>query len=612
MFLLGLLSIIQIVFLPGYLAARALRMAEDGAIKTWILSFTLSLVINHLLVFALVIFHAYNRVSLYSIFGLELLLLAWMQYAALGMPSASLFAKDRQRISDLRTQMNQSEAPARWIGNVVIFSAVSTLFIYLQRFTTSGHIFTAWDSVVSWNRWAVEWHNNDFPTWIFQYPQLLPTNMSITYMFMGNATVQLFAKMIMPLFPLTILLAVTDLGLRLKNLALIFSITTTGALLLWLAGDLVDSGLADIPMACIAFSAVYMLLLSTNAASETETRKYLLIGAVFCAGASLTKQPGICLAAAYPVLSFLLVPEQQNGSGITARAKTAALLYGTSAVLIAPWYLFIWITGMGMNNLSYLASESVHQGRSWLERLSFAMNLVEGGLGRILTYWIIPLALFFGAYHRTWRWLLIAVVVPWFFAWAMLFSYDIRNLALAIPFVGVIIGVGLYDLCRMYVEKVAMAIVRAEWKVIALALLIASLILSFVYPSERLVRHQVELQKRMGYERVNNALYEYQKTNGFKGKIATRYQLLGFLPGLKEYYSQLEVSGVTLEQFLHSVEDVNPGYFLWQRSQTDPRIDRFVRDKINSRDYAVIFDVDGYELIELRDRHIGNSARVRN
>lgn len=601
MILLGFLSVIQIVFLPGYIVARSLHLDRDGAIKTWLLAFPLSLVINHFMVVALVVAHAYTIAAVYFIFGVELLLLTWMELAGTGAAAADLWARDRERIARLLSHADQRKIAERRIARAAMISALFTIFIYLHRFSSSGHIFTAWDAVVSWNRWAVEWYQNKFPTWMFQYPQLLPTNMSLTYAFMGDASVQLFAKMIMPLFPLTILLAIGDLGLRLKHFGLILSITTTAALLLWLAGDSMDSGLADLPMASMAFAALYMLLLSKTTANDAERRKALVIGAVLAGGAALTKQPGICLVLAYPVLAFLLAGPEK-GSSIAIRAKSAAILYATSAIVIAPWYLFVWLSGIGANNLQYLASGTVHGGRSGMERMNFALGSIADHLGRLWTYLLVPLGLIFGAADRTWRWLLIGIVAPWFFAWVMLFSYDMRNLALAIPFAGVITGVGLYDLCRMCVEKLPWSFIKARWRVVMPALAAMAVLAAIVvYPDDRLIRHQIELQKLIGYQRVNNALYEYEQSKGFSGKIATRYQFLGYLPGLKQYYVPLEVSGVTLDQFLRTVQQLRPAYFLWQRSQTDPQIDSYVRAKIDSRQYGVIFNIDGFELIELAE-----------
>jgi hypothetical protein len=592
---------------------------DDGALKTWILSFTISLIINHLLVFVLVTFHVYGSALLYFVFGIELLILIWMQHARLGTPATRLIADDQQRVRVLIRQVDGIQVPRRWVAQFVMVSAAIMIIIYLERFITADHIFTGWDAIVSYNRWAVEWYKNQFPTWTLswgvglrsvQYPQLLPCNISITYAFMGNPTVQLFAKMIMPLFPLTILLAVLDLALRSKNLGLVFSVTTTGALLLWLAGDRMDSGYADIPMACLAFASVYMLLLSKDAASATERNKYLFIGAVLCAGAALTKQPAVYLAAVYPLLSFLLVLDQPADGHIKLKARTVALLYCTSALLIAFWYVFTGTTGLGANILAYVAGAVVHNGRNALERVSFAITSIQTILGPILTYLIIPLGLSFGACHRTLRWLLIGVVIPWFFAWAVLFSYDFRNLALAIPFIGVIAGVGLYEALSGSAATFAINTIRRQWRLAAVPLVLVGVVLGLLYPDRRLVHHQFELQKLIGHQQVNQLLYKYQQTHGFKGIIATDYQLLGYLPGLQQYYKEVPIKGVTLEQFRRIVAELQPAYFLWRRHHADRQIDKYVREKLSSGEYVINFELDGYEMIELRGPGVGHSSRA--
>src|SRR5262245_44762997 len=100
MLLLGILSVLQISFLPGYLIVRALRM-DDGAIKTWILSFTLSVLFNHWLVVALVTMHGYHGLTVYAIFAVELGILGWMEFAGLGTPIGALVAGDQKRVKEL-------------------------------------------------------------------------------------------------------------------------------------------------------------------------------------------------------------------------------------------------------------------------------------------------------------------------------------------------------------------------------------------------------------------------------------------------------------------------------------------------------------------------------
>ena len=67
---LGLLSVVQVAFLPGYLVLCALRLAVRPA-QTLVLSFALSLVLNHFLVLALVLLGCYRAGVMYAIFALE-------------------------------------------------------------------------------------------------------------------------------------------------------------------------------------------------------------------------------------------------------------------------------------------------------------------------------------------------------------------------------------------------------------------------------------------------------------------------------------------------------------------------------------------------------------
>ena len=44
------------------------------------------------------------------------------------------------------------------------------------------------------------------------------------------------------------------------------------------------------------------------------------------------------------------------------------------------------------------------------------------------------------------RWLILLVAAPFGFLWALGFSYDLRNLALAVPFLGAAAGIGIAEL----------------------------------------------------------------------------------------------------------------------------------------------------------------------
>ena len=97
MALLGVLSLGQIVFLPGYLLLRTLRVGT-GVLGTCILSFALSLVINHVLVAGLVVLGVYRPAVVYAVFAAELVLLLAVDRRRLRMGLAEALAACRQRM----------------------------------------------------------------------------------------------------------------------------------------------------------------------------------------------------------------------------------------------------------------------------------------------------------------------------------------------------------------------------------------------------------------------------------------------------------------------------------------------------------------------------------
>jgi hypothetical protein len=94
-----------------------------------------------------------------------------------------------------------------------------------------GTVFSSWDAVVSWNQWAIAWAASQVPMYTRFYPQLIPANWSITYVLLGTTEIQFFAKSIMPLFALLMLLGLFNLSLQTRNYYFLISIVLLGPLL---------------------------------------------------------------------------------------------------------------------------------------------------------------------------------------------------------------------------------------------------------------------------------------------------------------------------------------------------------------------------------------------
>jgi len=182
---LGLLSVVQVAFLPGYLVLCALRLAVRP-VQTLVLSFALSLVLNHFLVLALVLLGCYRAGVLYAIFALEAAVFAWTARKWPQLTVADVAAEGDSPIfvAPLRVAGENRESPherLRKPGRVplaqaLIAGAACLLMIGFAAhgLLHAGDIFREWDAVVSWNRWALDWAANSLPHTTAEYPQLLP------------------------------------------------------------------------------------------------------------------------------------------------------------------------------------------------------------------------------------------------------------------------------------------------------------------------------------------------------------------------------------------------------------------------------------------------------
>jgi hypothetical protein len=493
MTLLGILSLAQIVVLPGYLALRVLRVGA-GAVRTCVLSFALSLVINYYLVAGLVHLGAYRPSVIYAIFAAELAWLAaldgwrlrtclvdvaavWRQrarafFGELENPEHLPLAVEtdtnpkRKRGSQVASSLthqvsmdsanpnrgqysptaSQPSGPALALRRAMLAAAVLVIGGFaLSGLAQVGQIFQQWDAVVSWNRWAVDWAAGRLPSATSFYPQLLPTNLSLSYVFVQSSQVWIFAKSFQFLFCLLLLLAMLDMARLQGNFGYVPGVVITyGLLVAMLRFRMLNSGYADVPLAFFALATVYAIMLAQGTRLASQRAKYLMLGVAMAAGAAATKQMGLYIAALYPLLAWRFV---LRGEGSGRWWKQVALLvemWTIIGILVSPWYLYKFFdfrAGGDTNNTLALLTD-FHEGRNLWQRMAhggamIAESLTPGGAALLA----ISMAASLG--DRFQRWLVALVVLPLGLLWAIAFSYDLRNLALILPLAGSAAGIGL-------------------------------------------------------------------------------------------------------------------------------------------------------------------------
>ena len=457
MFLLGIISLCQLLFIPGYLVTRFLGIS-DGIIKTVLLSFSLSLVINHYLVVILTTLNSYNRPALAIILTIEIVLLCWLSRNALTTPLSNYVDILHSRLG---LPWNK-----KCFHTIDCFVAISLVYFSFQFFTNIGNVFDGWDPVMSWNRWAIDWYGGKFPRLTWHYPQLLPSAWSMTYIFLGTQKIQFFATAIMPLFPLFSLLSLFDLWKRKNESAYGYAIPSLALIYIAFLYVEINKGYADFPVAFMAFMAIYILLRLDTNQSNKYMAKHLLLGIICCAGTALTKQAGLYLVAVYPLLCHFTVIRNISNIKKIHTLYVGLISYVLLICLVAPWYLFVndrISKGLDQSEVPYVTNE-IYKGADLRTRVinsfgtvfndtttNFEVLFQLDKLGQNIFFQIVTITCFMtlvffvyrGSHAYVSKLLFVLIAVPFYIIWCLYFSYGVRNLAMILPVIGVIAGHGI-------------------------------------------------------------------------------------------------------------------------------------------------------------------------
>jgi hypothetical protein len=431
----GVLSLLQMTILPGTVILRLLNLEPASSVQRAIYTFCMSLLANYGVNSVLFALDLYHPAAVWLLIVAEVLYLAFSRGGILG----------ESRIeADVCTR-------ASGVADVCSALALAALLVYgwiwLRDF---GSVFSQWDDVVSWDRWAMGWfhHSVEGPG---LYPQLMPANWSIAYQLTGNTDVKLFHKALMGLFPLVAILCLSDFDR--------FPIVPPGAgrlagfvcavLMVYVWNfDFILSGYVDIASSCFAIVSLYALF---------DWQAGLVHGifpAALAAGCVVTKQGGIYILLVILVLMWLHARKKSRGVySILAVAAVVLAVTLPYLIQIAPIVL-----GRQASNLPLL-TQSLHQGRAYPQRWLYAWSQLTGVRGADYA-WIVPTIaalVLLSVFHRLGRRVLLPVVLPYYAFWAFWFSYELRTLAIALPFSALAAACGFFVILQAMSALVARA-----------------------------------------------------------------------------------------------------------------------------------------------------------
>jgi hypothetical protein len=574
---LGILSVLQAVFLPGYLVVRWQGLHRGGAARALVLSFATSLLVNHLLAFVLTSAHAYRPGTLYALVALELVALIWL--ARRDRSTGDPEDRDLVRWRCLIPALAARRPPVALAGSASILALLAVFAWYVCRGAlASGAVFSAWDPVVSWNRWAIDWAENRLPWHTWHYPQLLPTTISLTYVMLGGEQVQFFARAIIALFPLAILLACWDLTLRRQDARYAAAGALGGVLLALTLRAHLLAGLAEEPVAAMNWMCLYVLLLGERAASWAEAKRFLFFGVVFAAGGALTKQAGWHMAAIYPVLAYLLVIRRHAPAGSLIRVRAVAGCMVGIVALAGPWYIYRELNPSD-SEFGFIFG-GVHAGRNYAERAQRALALLSAMLA--MPSWVFlyvsPALLALSLLDRSWRWITVLFTAPFILVWVFFFTYDIRNLVAGIfpAAAGMVIGVGgAWEAVRVrgLTRRPGVATMRARGAVwLAMVALVGLLLALSRGPlrDSKLLEQQRRQQAEIYSPEVNRAVLEGAPDAGPDAKVVTNYQILPYLPGLKGAYVAHALQAHSADSLEKALSDRAVRYVLYYGGPPHP------------------------------------------
>jgi hypothetical protein len=457
MFFLIFASVLQICFLPGFILFLYLnrKTSDPKVLLVPAFSFALSLIINYLFVTSLTYFNIYTRTSLVVILIVEVLILVL----------AFIFHKlNFERYlhfkiyADALVEIRQALMPGKSLYDKVKVAVLILSFLLLTALLIAmvlniGNIFQSWDAVFSWNRWAIDFYNNKIPSSTYHYPQLIPANWSVSYVLCGYP-LQFISRGLMPLFLIFQVCLLILAGIRQSSLWLLISVFfvflgmnglswTDGSFFLGMNRSGWTDGCVDVPVAFYSVISFICLVMVKKEDYDPDKWLYIISGSLFACGAAVTKQAGLFILVAYPLLLLVLTKDI-----VEWPRKRIGLFIGFYLLMVflivIPFYLRVEIAIRNRQETSeiHYVTNEIYNGASYFERLINAGRFFSNVFRNRLLFIICSIPFLLSLTDRTFRRLSFVFVIPYALIWALFFSYDLRNAAIIIPFYCIGIGIG--------------------------------------------------------------------------------------------------------------------------------------------------------------------------
>ncbi len=440
MLLLGILAVIQTVFLPGFIFVSVFKIKTTSKIQKWIYVFALSLFLNYTLITVLTLIGFYKSNVIYFIIAIEVLTITYLVIAK--KSKIDLGINFRHLIIDY---ISYFKSLSFFRKVLIIITTIVVLFYFSLFISNLGTIFYFVDTVnnIHWNTWAMDFANNTLPKQSSHFPQLIPANWSISYLLIDEPNVHFFPKSFMPLFFFGNLLMFLDLAINKKNYIYLIALIIYGlfAPIIYNLVFIAD-GNGDLPVSFFAFLAFYTYLKTDK--EKFELKEFVIVF-LFASTAAGTKLAGFYI---FFFISMLCLYHFIKNYKLVSKKQISTLF--VSVVLILGinlfWYLLKPETmAGGLHQPEWLAE-------GYANILMNALHLAYYNIGPPVIVFFI-LTILFSLFAKESRYITIFFVIPPIILWMFKYSADFRNLSFAVPFISLVSAVGLFKMIEILRNK---------------------------------------------------------------------------------------------------------------------------------------------------------------
>lgn len=428
----------------------------------------------------------------------------------------------------------------------VLTIALGVTFVVALR--PIGDIFTAWDALASWNRWATELSDNRYNPMNTAYPIMMPALWSLIYEAQSTTAIWFFSRAILSVIPLAVVALVAYAGLRhgiIPFLALFVAL-----LFGFILKEPLFSGYMDQPSAVLGVACLLAAVLALWEADERRRNELLTLSVITAAIAVLTKQHAIF--AAFSVCSLVGVLAVRRQISFVRAAVLAALFLAPVAS-----YLYIYLQEQdtlwgNLSTLNQVANSKVGEQPKIVAAFKTIWAELPAWIWAMLAVGTLANLAFFRRPQAWFAMLIAGLTLPGFLTYADCCSYSERNGIWILGHLSVSAYIGF----ALMVEALARQQKLPAWlsagnfdtsvsdtKIspqsiyVSAALLAVGLVLiSGDWPMSRLMERQIAQQRYRIETRTQAILVRQPGITSFATDLVTPVQLMKFHPDITQKF----------------------------------------------------------------------------